>query len=234
MSAIKAVLFDLDDTLWPIVPVIDRAERILYAWLEQHAPAVAREVTIESMRERRQELMATDPVYQLDLRRLRHAVLTEAFHLHGEDPALAEHAVNIFSRARNEVEPFSDVLPTLSKLQQRFVLGTVSNGVADLHAIGIAGYFHASVAAYQFGHAKPAPEIFLAACSELNVAPDETVYVGDDPVLDVQGAQNAGLTAVWLNRGLNARPLPPGVQPNLVCSDLHELDAWLAGDGMQG
>ena len=42
----KAVLFDLDDTLWPIVPVIRAAETILYTWLQQHAPRVADRFTI--------------------------------------------------------------------------------------------------------------------------------------------------------------------------------------------
>jgi putative hydrolase of the HAD superfamily len=37
--AVKAVLFDLDDTLWPIVPVIARAEQLLFDWLRQNAPA---------------------------------------------------------------------------------------------------------------------------------------------------------------------------------------------------
>jgi HAD superfamily hydrolase (TIGR01549 family) len=228
MPTIKAVLFDLDDTLWPIMPVIERAEHILHDWLESNAPAVARAVTIESMRARRQALMATDRIYQIDLRRLRHAVLAEAFHDHGEDPALVERAMTVFSNARNEVDPFPDVLPVLSVLQQRFVLGSVSNGVADLQAIGLAHYFHTSVAAHQFGSAKPDADIFLRACAGLQVAPHETVYVGDDPLLDVQGAQRAGLAGVWLNRQLHGeRALPAGLQPDAVCADLHELHAWL-------
>lgn len=225
---IKAVLFDLDDTLWPIVPVIERAERILHDWLERHAPEVARAVTIESMRARRQALMKTDPVYQIDLRRLRQAVLTEAFHQHGSNPELVEQAMTVFSRARNEVEPFTDVVPGLSKLQQRFLLGSISNGVADLGEIGLAHFFRTSVAAHQLGLAKPEPEIFLIACEHLQVEPRHAVYVGDDPLLDVQGAQDAGLAAVWLNRGLyGGRPLPDSVQPDAVCADLHELHDWL-------
>lgn len=37
----KAILFDLDDTLWPIAPVILQAEQTLHAWLQAHAPRVA-------------------------------------------------------------------------------------------------------------------------------------------------------------------------------------------------
>lgn len=228
MSPIKAVLFDLDDTLWPIVPVIARAERVLHDWLQQHAPAVSRQVTIESMRARRLALMASDPIYQIDLRELRRVVLNEAFQRSGEDPALVEAAMEVFSRARNAVQPFADVVPALTALKQRVALGSVSNGVADLHAIGIAHFFRTSLAAYQFGCAKPDRSIFLAACDSLEVEPGQALYVGDDPLLDVEAAQHAGLRAVWLNRSLHAgRDLPARVRPDAVCTDLHQLEVWL-------
>lgn len=229
MSVIKAVLFDLDDTLWPIVPVIERAENLLYDWLKRHAPGVARQATIASMRERRKALMATDPVYQLDLRALRHAVLVEEFISSGEDVAMVEQAMEVFSRARNEVTPFDDVLPALNSLRGRAVLGSVSNGVADLHAIGMAHFFQVSVAAHRFGCAKPASAIFHAACDALHVAPHEAVYVGDDLLLDVQGAQNAGLQGVWINRRESepAQGLHSHVRPDAICTTLYELEQWL-------
>jgi FMN hydrolase / 5-amino-6-(5-phospho-D-ribitylamino)uracil phosphatase len=231
MPVIKAVLFDLDDTLWPIEPVIQRAENLMHDWLTMHVPAVARTVTIESMRERRKALMTTDPVYQLDLRRLRHAVLTEAFISTGQDLAMVDKAMEIFSRARNEVTPFADVLPTLASLRGRVALGSVSNGVADLHAIGLAHFFQASLAAHHFGCAKPDAAIFHAACEALGVDPHEAVYVGDDPLLDVEGAQQAGLHGVWMNRRRlePARHLPKHVDPDAICSTLYELDQWLRG-----
>lgn len=229
MSVIRAVLFDLDDTLWPIVPVIKRAENLLHDWLRANAPTVAQRVSIESMRARRQELMAADPVYQLDLRMLRHAVLTEAFMNAGEDVAMVDEAMEVFSRARNEVTPFEDVLPTLDSLRGRVALGSISNGVADLHVIGMAHYFQASVAACRFGRAKPDPAIFHAACDSLGVAPQEALYVGDDPLLDVEGAQKAGLRAAWINRQElePVRSLPHHVRPDLACTTLYELDQWL-------
>jgi putative hydrolase of the HAD superfamily len=228
MVPIKAVLFDLDDTLWPIVPVIRRAEEILHDWLQQHVPDVASRFTIDTMRARRQELMATDPVYQLDLRKLRRAGLVEAFEITGSDLSLVDHAMEIFSRARNEVTPFADVLPVLSRLRAHTVLGSISNGVADLHAIGMAHLFQTSIAAHHMGCAKPDPIIFHAACTALGVAPREALYVGDDPVLDVEGAQKAGLQAAWLSRPeLPPRALPGHIVPDVQCASLLELEDWL-------
>jgi FMN hydrolase / 5-amino-6-(5-phospho-D-ribitylamino)uracil phosphatase len=229
MSSIRAVLFDLDDTLWPIVPVIKRAEKLLYEWLKLHAPPVAQRVTIESMRERRQQLMATDPVYQLDLRLLRRAVLLEAFADAALDVRLVDEAMEVFSIARNEVTPFEDVRPALDRLRDRVILGSVSNGVADLRVIGMAHYFQASVAAHHIGFAKPDAAIFHAACNALGVAPGETLYVGDDPFLDVEGAQMAGLRAAWINRPElgQDRALPDQVRPDAVFGNLYELESWL-------
>lgn len=227
---IKAVLFDLDDTLWPIVPVIKRAENLMYEWLQRHVPAVAQQVSIDDMRQRRQQLMDSDPVYQLDLRALRRTVLLEAFRDAGENCALVESAMDVFSKARNEVQPYEDVRPVLTRLRERHALGTISNGVADLDAIGLAHFFGTSIAAWQFGKAKPDPEIFLAACEEMQVAPAEAVYVGDDLLLDVGGAQAAGMRAVWLQRAGRAEPpveVRGDLRPDLVCASLHELDHWL-------
>lgn len=229
MHPVKAILFDLDDTLWPIMPVIERAENLLFDWLTRHTPAVAESFSIESLRQRRQELMPTDPIYQLDMRALRRAGLLEAFAAAGENLALVDHAMEVFSHARNEVTPFSDVLPALGRLRGQVLLGSVSNGVADLEAIGMAHFFQVSVAAHHYGCAKPNATIFHAGCEALRVAPQEAVYVGDDPVLDIDGAQKAGLRAVWVNRsGLQpAQALPPYIRPDAVCSTLYELEQWL-------
>lgn len=224
-SSIEAVLFDLDDTLWAIEPVLVRAEGLLYDWLREHAPAVVAAHTIASLRERRMALMKTDPMYRIDLWKLRHTALSDVFREHDVDLALVDPAMAVFSEARSTVALFDDVEPALLRMKGRLTLGSVSNGFADLDRIGLAGHFGVSIAAHRFGRAKPDPAIFHAACEALQVAPAATVYVGDDPLLDVQGAQQAGLRAVWMNRF--ERTLPAGITPDAICRDLHELHDWL-------
>jgi 2-haloalkanoic acid dehalogenase type II len=228
---IKAVLFDLDDTLWPIVPVIVHAERTLFDWLTQHAPALTGVHSIESLRARRLAMMKAEPRYAIDLNGLRRAALTEALSSCGADLALIEPAMALFMVARNAIEPFDDVLPALERLKAgRLRLGAVTNGAADLGVIGMAHFFEVAIAAHQFGSAKPDPAIFLAACAALDLPPEQVVYVGDDPQLDVEGAQAAGLRAVWLQRRElePARAMPDHIVPDGVCADLVELERWLA------
>lgn len=229
MPPIKAILFDLDDTLWPIAPVIARAEAQMFDWLREHAPAVAESFTVEALRQRRMEMMKEHAHFRFDMIGLRHAGLTEAFRHCDEDCARVDHAMEVFNRARNIVDLYEDVEPVLPRLAQRFVLGTISNGPADLETIGLAPHFRTSLAAWRFGTGKPDPAIFVAACESLGVAPAQAVYVGDDPLLDVEGAQLAGLKGVWLDRrGRHAaRDFPAHLQPDAICDTLYALEHWL-------
>lgn len=226
---IKAVLLDLDDTLWPVVPVIRHAEAVLQQWMHENAPVVAQNYSVEGLRERRNALVQTDPRFDYDLWALRHTLLQQVFQEHGVAVEKADQAMRVFADARNKVDLYPDVKPGLLALQQKLALGTVSNGFADLQAIGIAHHFKVSIAAYRFGCAKPDARIFLAACQELGLAPQEVLYVGDDLLLDVQGAQQAGLQGGWMNRqGLKIeddRHLH--IKPDAEFSSLHDLTQWI-------
>ncbi len=227
----KAILFDLDDTLWPIAPVMADAEKALYAWLASHAPKVAQQFSIETLRQGRLALLAQQPRLHLDLGALRRIALRSAFEQAGEDSAKVEAAMTHFFAARNAVTPYADVLPGLLRLKGRILLGSISNGNADLEVIGLAHHFKVSLAAGQFGSAKPDAAIFHAACGALGVAPHEAIYVGDDLVLDVAGAQQAGLRAIWLNRnGSSAHP-DAAIQPDAICTTLDDLLEWLSQQG---
>jgi len=225
----KAILFDLDDTLWPIAPVIAAAEVLLHDWLTTHAPKVAQQFSIEAMRQQRLLLLEAQPQLHGNLIEVRRAGLRSAFAAAGEDPALIDAALRHFMAARNKVTPYDDVLPGLAWLQQRMLVGSISNGNADLDIIGLAQHFKISIAAADFGVPKPDATIFLAGCEALGVAPHEAVYVGDDLYFDVTGAQNAGMRAVWMNRRGSDAHLAAGVQPDAICSNFDELLLWLQG-----
>jgi HAD superfamily hydrolase (TIGR01509 family) len=222
---IKAVLLDLDDTLWPVVPLIQQAELVLYEWMATHTPSVVQHYSIEQLRANRNALVKTNPRFEYDLWALRHTLLSDVFNEFGEDPKKADHAMTVFAHARNQVALYDDVLPALSELSKHVLLGSVSNGFADLHAIGIASHFKVSLAAHSFGCAKPDPRIFMAACNELNLKPDQVMVVGDDLLLDVLGAQQVGMMGVWMNRHHVDLHLTKNkhVQPDAIVANLHEL-----------
>ena len=188
---------------------------------------VAARFSIEELRTARMALLKEQPDYHLDLGALRRAGLQAAFAEAGEEAASVDDAMHVYYQARNTVELYEDVLPALAEIGALAVVGSISNGNANLESIGLAHHFSFSLSASAHGSAKPDPAIFLAACTALNVAPEDAVYVGDDILLDVQGAQRAGLRAVWLNRTGSTRHLEHGVVPDAICRDFAELLDWL-------
>ena len=199
-DSIRAITLDLDDTLWPIDRVIERAEAVLHGWLEAHAPGVAKSLPPPSFAAYRRALALELPAIAHDYTALRLEALRRAMRQHGADPALAEPGMEIFLCARNEVELFPDVLEALERLSGRYRIVSLSNGNADLASMGIVRYFAAITNARSAGVAKPDARIFRAACASVDTPPDAVLHVGDDPDLDVRGALGAGMRAAWINR----------------------------------
>ena len=223
---IAALTFDLDDTLWPLRPVLERAESVLAAWLRASAPEVLHAYpTREAMWALRTEVVATMVEGAHDVTRIRRATLVAALERTGADPALADEAMTVFLAARNEVEPYPDALPALERIARRYPVAAVSNGNADLERIGIAHLFRFSHSAADAGVGKPDAAIFLTAAERLGVAPSAVLHVGDDPELDVLGAQRAGLRAAWINR--KSASWEHDEAPHHAFADLEELARWL-------
>lgn len=198
---IKAISLDLDDTLWPIWPVIARAETALQDWLRPHAPRTAAWLADAEQRlALRHEILAARPEFGHDLRGLRRELIHQALQRHEEDTVLVDPAYEVFIAERMRVELFDDARPALAWLAQRLPVVAVSNGNADVERIGLGRYFRAGFSAQEFGVGKPDARIFQAAAEAVGVAPHEVLHVGDDARLDVVGALDAGLQTVWLNR----------------------------------
>jgi putative hydrolase of the HAD superfamily len=117
----------------------------------------------------------------------------------------------VFFAVRNDVEVFADVRPALERLRLKYRLLALTNGNADLVAIGLDGFFETCLSARDAGVAKPDRRIFAALLQRVGLAPGQVAYVGDDPVVDVEGARRAGLGAVWMDRF--ARPWPMDLEP---------------------
>jgi 2-haloalkanoic acid dehalogenase type II len=200
LSNIRAICFDLDNTLWDVWPVIKRAEQAMYDFLALKYPRVTASMTVEMLRAAREETARAYPQMAHDFTFLRTQTLKDHAREFGYAEAMAEEAFDAFLQARNEVVLYDDVLPGLERLKQRFRLFTASNGNADLQRIGLAHYFERSVNARQVGALKPDPLLFHKAIAGTDLEPQQVVYVGDDPALDVVGARAAGMCPVWINR----------------------------------
>ncbi|MCC2674244.1 MAG: hydrolase superfamily-like protein [Ramlibacter sp.] len=223
---IKAISIDLDDTLWPIWPVIERAEKALHDWLAAHAPmASALFANPAALRDIRNEMGNSRPELKHDMSALRRESIRLALYRAGENPLLAQEAFDVFFAERQKVTLFDDALPALEFLSERFPVVALSNGNADLEQIGLSRFFRAAIHAREFGVGKPDPRIFHAAAGAVDVKPEDVLHIGDDVTLDALGALNAGMQAAWLNR--SDQLWPHEQEPQVTLTELGELRALL-------
>jgi HAD superfamily hydrolase (TIGR01549 family) len=222
VKRISAITLDLDDTLWPIWPTIERAEGVLQAWLLREAPKTASLLlTPGILRELREATAKERSDLAHDLSALRRESIRTALKRAGEDPALADPAFEAFFEERQRVTLYEDALPALKWLSERYPLVAVSNGNADIHKTGVGRWFRTAFNARAFGSGKPHAPIFRAAAASVGLLPKDVLHVGDDAELDVVGGLNAGMQTAWLVR--DERPWTHDARPQLIVPNLHAL-----------
>ena len=219
---IKIVAFDLDDTLWALRPVIMRAEGKLSAWLKAEVPGL--QYDAQPLGKIREEVITQEPSLAHRLTELRRQVI-EYVMVQGDIPPddayrLSQAGMEVFLSARNEIEFFDGALEAIAKLAQRYQLGALTNGNADIKRLGLGQHFSFAFSAEEVGAPKPAPDLFQAALAHTGCHPFEMVYVGDDPIKDIDPAKRLGLHTVWFK---NAKRTEGETSPDRTISRLIEL-----------
>ena len=225
---IKVIAFDLDDTLWAVKPIIIRAEKKLNDFLHQSIDQL--EYDVERMRELRDEVIQEDPTLVNQITEFRRRLIVKALEKSGQTPARADlvsrEAIEVFLKARNEIEFFEGVLETIELLAEDFILGALTNGNADVGRLGLDKYFSFAFSAEDVGAPKPAPNLFEHAMRHNNISAAAMLYVGDHPVHDIDAAKALGLRTVWVkNRDWDELG---DHEPDETISHVSELPAALA------
>ena len=209
------------------MPTIDRAERTLYRWLQDHYPRITERRNAEQLVAVRKHFMTLDKRFGIDMSLMRQEFLKHLAIESDYDPEVVSGlGFDVFYEARQEVSFYDDVMPCLERLQSRFRLGSISNGNADVEKVGLGHLFEHAVSASDLQVAKPDKLIFHHLAERFGAPMDRVLYVGDHPAYDVVGSIEAGLQAVWINRENSTWPddLP---HPKYQVSDLHELELLL-------
>jgi putative hydrolase of the HAD superfamily len=145
--------------------------------------------------------------------------------------ALADAYANPARMASPELDrSAASVLDTLAT--RGLAIGVVSNVMRTpgsvlrqiLERSGLLASMKVLTFSDECGIRKPDPEIFRLTLRQIGVAPEDAVHVGDDPVLDVEGAREAGMAVIQLApSGCATAP----VKPDAVISELREVPAAL-------
>lgn len=225
-ATIRAVLFDVDGTLYDLKALKRRLVFRVPGELRAHGPRgfFRRIRSLQAFRRARERYRGQERVESL----LETLVLQVAGKLGYEEELVRTAAMDFLYTSR------FDELSTLSPRGDREVItelgerGYLLAGVSEypvetkLRALGLAECgWGAMVDCEEVGLLKPAPAVFLEAARRLEVDPAECLVVGDRKDADVAGGKAAGMTTAWLAHRDPGHG--PGPEPDVVLRGLGDL-----------
>jgi len=232
---IRAVLFDLDDTLHDdTLAYTSAAEEVAREVAAEHGiDALALKDAYIAQAEGFWSRLTADQV-RAKLSEIRAQLWSSALTEVGlSDIALAERSADNYNRYRRKYFAlFPGALDLLQNLKaQGMKLGLVTNGFSETHHEKIAllqltELFDAIFLSDEVGMVKPDPLLFAHACTKLGRAPAVSAMVGDRYERDIVGAIKAGLYTVWVN--MRNESLPAGAPPpDAIVAHLGEVQQAL-------
>ncbi|MFP3985331.1 MAG: HAD family hydrolase [Candidatus Bathyarchaeia archaeon] len=204
---IKAVLFDVGETLIRATPPAEVMRKILEAFeikrsaeeIEEARKAVEKNANIEEL-----------PILGEDFWVKWNGQILEDLGIRNNTLFLAKKITELWWRY-SEVELYPDAEKALELLKQKELkIGIITNGLKSdideiLPKIGLKEFFDVEVASNTIGKMKPCKEVFQHALKKLNVLPYETLFVGDTVQYDYEGATQCGLKALLVDRKNNVK-----------------------------
>ena len=227
-TAIRLITFDLDDTLWDARPALEAGEAAQMSYLKTRFPSLALDmVPQELLSNVRQSLLHEKPELVHKISLFRETFIKRLLQSQGvpedESTIAASEAFIAFLSHRHEVSLFANAGSVLTCLRQRYQIGALTNGNADVRKTEIGRHFDFAWRAEEFGFSKPDPTFFHAAFAQVGVTPEEVIHIGDCHDNDVDGAVAAGAKAIWLQPGGGVSDIA-----SEVISELSDLPAAVA------
>ncbi len=225
LAPIRALSFDLDDTLYANPEVIARAELAMQQAIARQLPDFV-DNTAQYWYQLRWQLATQSPEIRHDVSQWRLTALEQGLTAAGISSCaamdIAQYAMDAFLDARTNIQLAPEVRPILQQLAARFPLIAITNGNANLAKMGIADLFAVSLRAGPDGRMKPFPDMFENAASRLDLTTNQMLHIGDHPESDIVGALNAGCQTAWMDKF--CRPtVRLRVLPHLAISELDQL-----------
>jgi len=240
LTEIKAISFDLDDTLYSNKPVMQLIEKKMIAYFsrlpilhkvmpEQHSP-----LNVNFWSSFRRKAILKEPNLAHDVVKIRLVSYQLGFISLGLTESIAQQqaqaALDYFVELRSDFTVPQKSINLLANLSKKTPLIAISNGNVDTKAIGLSQYFqHIYHAGWQANgrlyKQKPVSDMFTLACQQLAIQPSQLLHVGDCGRADIEGALRAGCQAAWLPCFDVGKPIT--VLPHIELNELTSLEQLL-------
>lgn len=232
LRPVKAITFDLDDTLYDNYEVIRRTQQESHAFLQSYHPDLS-DFSVEAYQQLRDTLREQEPEIYHDVSEWRRRAVELAMLNIGLSAAQADkgsrEVMKNFAHWRSQISVPQETHVTLAALAQRFPLVAITNGNAEPHLFGLDGYFKFVLRAGPDGRAKPYQDMYHLAAERLNLPLENILHVGDDLTTDVAGSVRCGMQSCWINlrEGNLMKISDSRLLPHIEISQLASLSALI-------
>jgi putative hydrolase of the HAD superfamily len=234
-KTLKAIFFDIDDTLFSTTVFADKARRAAIDAMIAHGLLGDRD---ELARELAEVISEFSSNYEHHFDKLLLRLPKEQ--LNGRNPAVlvAAGVVAYHETKSRELRVYDDVYEVMRDLAKSGLdLGIISAGLTVKQAekivrLKITEFLNprAIFISDQIGISKPNPKLYKKACDGLGIDPREAMYVGDNPRSDVEPTKRLGMVSVWMRRSGRHTLEQGSAEPDYQIRNFHELRDVLTRD----
>ena len=219
-DTIAALIFDLDDTLYPEVQYVRSGFQVIAARL---ADTQHNQDSIYQMLWQTFQTGPRDRVFNTVLQQLDRA----------DEPQVIDELVGVYRCHRPRLQLESEVHTLLAKLKHNYKLGLITDGFLPtqqlkVEALSLEHFFDHIIYTEQLGRQfwKPSPKAFELMAQDLALTPAQCAYIADNPAKDFIAPNQLGWFTIQLLRPDRVHPdsIPPANgQPRIKINNLSEL-----------
>ncbi len=222
MNKWQAVVFDLDDTLYPERDYVLSGFNAVTNWAETALDIPAQQGFAE-----------LSALFESGVRGDTFNSWLVAHQIAPKGDLIGQ-LVKVYREHEPKLMPFPEIPLLLERLNKRCKLGLVSDGYLDVQrkkwaALKLQSYFQGVVFSDELGREcwKPSAKPFELVAQRLEIEPSSAIYVADNPKKDFPGAHEVGMSTIWLRRSggeySDLEPPTPQHAPRLTLTSFSEL-----------
>ena len=203
----KHIFFDLDRTLWDFDAAAEVAFERIYDKYDLKSLGIPCahdfHVVYHPLNEQLWVKYRANEITKDELNRTRFLKPLEHYGIH--DVALADHLSEDYVYwSPRIVRLIPGTMELLDYLKPKYHLHLITNGFQEVQHTKLSGsgmepYFETLTVSEEVGVKKPNPEIFYYALQKANATAEESLMIGDEKAVDIDGARVAGIDQVFFN-----------------------------------